>query len=392
MRPLKLCSYAPPPIRPLLAKRHIAKVATPQPPTYDTVEEIDDRVAINQFRRIVAATEKQIKPVLFRRQIVGDALVGSNEPIKLSIYLPAIQKWFKDDVQPRGDILSQYFKQYSTCNVPYEFIRSEGDNPSVVDDDVGAFKTWLERTYSLENPTTRDLLLRHGIAGLDNASSGFTRFDAPLALLDAAVQYNALEPPITPISRLYIAQASLSDLPEALQLDVPTPEVLTAPATAETPLTADIYSSSLWLGLEPTFTPWHRDPNDNLFCQLRGFKTVRLLPPAPGLRLFKSVMAALGKQGASPHIRAAEMMERAERQAWRDAVWGPHASQLLLEAVVGPGDVLVIPKGYWHSVKSTADEAGALNASVNWWYRWRSPSSSGTAPVWSNGGPARGTS
>lgn len=385
MLQLKLRSYAPVSIRLLLAKRHITKVTTPDPPTCDTVEEIDDRVSIEQFRRIVAAPEKRSKPVLFRQQIVGGAPVGSNDPIKPPICLPAIQKWFDGKVGQRRDVLPQYFKQYAPCTVPYEFILSEGDSPSAGDDSVVAFKSWLERTYSLNNPVTQDLSLRYGIAELE---SGFNRFDAPLALLDAAVQYNALEAPANPISQLYIAQAALSELPEALRLDVPTPEILTAPATGEVPFTADIYSSSLWLGLEPTFTPWHRDPNDNLFCQLRGSKTVRLLPPEPGLRLFKSVMAALGKQGASPNIRAAEMMERVEGQAWRDAVWGPHASKLLLEAVVGPGDVLVIPKGYWHSVKSTADEVGALNASVNWWYRWRNPSSRSSA-VRFDSGPAR---
>jgi hypothetical protein len=389
MLQLKLRSYPPSPIRLLLAKRHITKVATPGPSTCDKVEEIDDRVTIEQFRRIVAAPEKTFRPVLFRRQIVGDALVGSNDPIKPPICLPAIQKWFDGEVGQRRDVLSRYFKQYAPYTVPYEFILSEGDSPSVGHEGVVAFKAWLERAYSLNNPATQDLSLGYGIAELENTSvSDFSRFDAPLALLDAAVQYNALEAPTTPISRLYIAQAVLSDLPEALRHDVPTPEVLAASATGEVPFTADIYSSSLWLGLEPTFTPWHRDPNDNLFCQLRGSKTVRLLPPGSGLRLFKNVMTALGKQGASPNIRAAEMMERAERQAWRDAVWGPHASKLLLEAVVGPGDVLVIPKGYWHSVKSTADEVGALNASVNWWYRWRSPSAR-SLPVRPSSGPAR---
>ncbi|KAK4100465.1 Clavaminate synthase-like protein [Parathielavia hyrcaniae] len=174
------------------------------------------------------------------------------------------------------------------------------------------------------------------------------------------------------IAQLYIAQLPLSDLPTDLQQDAPTPDALAAEPTRELPYAADVYTSSLWLGLEPTFTPWHRDPNPNLFCQLVGSKTVRLMPPAPGKQLFADVSAGrLGRLNASHAIRGLEMMQSNERKAWWDAVWGPSVPEGMQEVVLRPRDVLFLPLGWWHSVRSAGGGIGSLNASVNWWFRWR---------------------
>ncbi|KAG7286528.1 hypothetical protein NEMBOFW57_008839 [Staphylotrichum longicolle] len=172
--------------------------------------------------------------------------------------------------------------------------------------------------------------LRNGVVAAE-----FIRFDAPLALMGAALRYNI--PPRSPdqrVSQLYIAQLPLSDLPQTLQHDLPTPSCLTAPTSPDASYAADVYNSSIWLGLEPTFTPWHRDPNANLFRQLCGVKTVRMMPPRAGRTLFGQVMRGLGQSTASAAIRGEEMMQGAERQAWLDAVWGPSAPKGMLEVTV----------------------------------------------------------
>ncbi|KAK4133650.1 Clavaminate synthase-like protein, partial [Trichocladium antarcticum] len=191
----------------------------------------------------------------------------------------------------------------------------------------------------------------------------FIRFEAPLGLLVAGIQFNKEQhSPDGCFTQLYVAQAPISTLPRALQADVPTPNGL-----AQGRFPSDIYGSSIWLGLEPTYTPWHRDPNPNLFCQLCGSKVVRTMPPWPGTRLFEEVQAKLGK-GGSPRIRGEEMMQGPERRALLDAVWGANTPQHMIEVEVNPRDVLFIPKGWWHSVRSTGP-GGGLNASVNWWFR-----------------------
>ncbi|KAJ4287403.1 hypothetical protein N0V88_007674 [Collariella sp. IMI 366227] len=199
----------------------------------------------------------------------------------------------------------------------------------------------------------------------------FIRFDAPLAFLCAALEFNRQQSsPAGRLSQLYIAQALLSDLPHELQGDVPTPLLLTAPPTQDLPYSADVYGSSVWIGLESTYTPFHRDPNPNLFCQLYGSKVIRLMPPRSGERFFRKVMTGLGEFRGSAAIRGEEMMQGAERQAWLDAVWGSDPPAGMLEVVLHPRDVLFFHKGWWHSVKSMG-ESGDLNASVNWWFRWR---------------------
>lgn len=208
----------------------------------------------------------------------------------------------------------------------------------------------------------------------------FLRFPAPLALLDAAIKFN-LERPDAGVQKLYVAQAPLNDLPQELQSDLPVPKIVKYAGKGDT------YGSSIWLGLEPTYTPLHRDPNPNLFIQLCGNKVVRLLPPANGDRLFRQVQTKLGRTlHSNSRLRGPEMMDGPERDLMHEVVWqkdgllGEQASQgteetspgilssKMQEAILRPGDAIFIPKGWWHSVKSE-DGAGRLNASVNWWFR-----------------------
>lgn len=214
----------------------------------------------------------------------------------------------------------------------------------------------------------------------DSSLQRFLRFPAPLALLDAAIKFN-LERPDTGMRNLYVAQAPLNDLPQELQGDLPVPKIVKYAGKG------DIYDSSIWLGLEPTYTPLHRDPNPNLFIQLCGNKVVRLLPPASGDQLFRQVQTKLGRNShMNSRLRGSEMMDGPERDLMYEVVWkkdglqeerasqgteetSPEISSIKMqEALLRPGDALFIPKGWWHSVKSE-DDAGRLNASVNWWFR-----------------------
>lgn len=228
-------------------------------------------------------------------------------------------------------------------------------------------------------------------------SSAFVTFDAPLELLLAAIRYNNSHQQGR-VSRLYIAQAPHDTLPSDLRTDLAAPKIVQE---------GDIYATSIWLGLEPTYTPWHRDPNPNMFWQVLGSKIVRLLPPKSGQAVFAKVQAKLGRHGNS-RIRGVEMMEGPERTALHEAIWGDElANDDIQEARLDAGDALFIPKGWWHSVKSAGRQAhqrhvgrdtddydgagrpfagensfedeqlldGGLNCSVNWWYR---PSQSAT--------------
>lgn len=187
----------------------------------------------------------------------------------------------------------------------------------------------------------------------DNTTS-FQSLQAPLSVLLAH-----MTSPDTPMTRLYLAQHSLDDLPKALQSDLPTPTLLSQLGHG------DIYASSLWMGKPPTRTPLHRDPNPNLFGQLAGEKIIRLFRPEIGRAVFERVQAKLGKKGGRANMRGAEMMEGEELEALEQAVWGCSdaiGDALGVQAELGSGDGLYIPLGWWHAVRGIGQGA---NASVS---------------------------
>jgi hypothetical protein len=181
----------------------------------------------------------------------------------------------------------------------------------------------------------------------------FQRFNAPLSLFLRSCSSDSQE-------RLYIAQAQVVDLPKQLQDDLPVPKLVKEAGKG------DIYDSNIWMGIPPTYTPLHKDPNPNLFVQLASSKAVRLFKPSAGAALFREVQSSI-REFASSNFRGEEMMEGPERAVLEDMVWGERtASKGGFAALVGPGDALFIPKGWWHSFKSIGT---SVNGSVNWWFR-----------------------
>jgi hypothetical protein len=221
--------------------------------------------------------------------------------------LPAIKKWFRGDPST-GDaaILDRgYLQQFSEAVLPLE----------------------LTRRSSSPN------------------GDSFERFDAPFALfLDWVERSNS------PSSEtLYLAQASLRDLPEILRADLPSPDLISESGKG------DVYDANIWMGLPPTYTPLHRDPNPNLFVQLAGTKLVRMFPPRIGLEIFKEVQKRLGSHGSSA-FRGYEMMQGPEKSLLEQEVWnrirsGPEDQISGYEVQLNAGDGLFIPTGWWHSIK-----------------------------------------
>ncbi|KAG6002035.1 hypothetical protein E4U54_000962 [Claviceps lovelessii] len=231
---------------------------------------------------------------------------------------------------------------------------------SRIQDSAFAFCEFL----SASSDTTDQIMAGMLRSALDESPNmDFYQTHAPYKLLIKALQFNqsrdaAVRDPL----QLYIAQSPLSDLPQPLQNDIRAPELVRRTGKG------DIYNTSIWLGTEPTYTPLHRDPNPNLFCQLWSRKVVRLLPPSTGDRLFFEVQEQVQQQGNS-RIRTADMMQGKERPVLHDAIWENESPpDDMCEAELEAGDALFIPEGWWHSVKSMQSN-GSLNASVNWWFR-----------------------
>ncbi|ETS78362.1 hypothetical protein PFICI_10424 [Pestalotiopsis fici W106-1] len=276
--------------------------------------------------------------------------------IRGSHTLTPATKWFTHE-QGASASLGTHLTHFHDMLFPYELVQSTGSHRK---DPISSFADWLRP----EHPDLALHLLNNVFCDTRPSSTlqaTFHQFHAPLGLLEQATVYNTTVDDKHRVKRLYIAQSQLNELPQALQDD------LSVPAIVKGAGKGDVYDSSIWLGLEPTYTPLHRDPNPNLFVQLLSNKTVRLLKPSLGQQLYTRVQQQLGFRGNS-RFRGAEMMSGPERAALYDAIWGVGQSGDILEAVLEPGDALFIPKGWWHSVQSNFDD-GRLNASVNWWFR-----------------------
>ncbi|KAF2401292.1 Clavaminate synthase-like protein [Trichodelitschia bisporula] len=193
---------------------------------------------------------------------------------------------------------------------------------------------------------------------------GFTSALAPFSLFNTWAAAALSSTPPNSQDQLYIAQTPLISLPPSLAADIPTPPLLSEVGKG------DVYGSSLWLGIPPTRTPLHRDPNPNLLVQIAGRKVVRLLAPHVGDWVHAAVFGGRGR------VRGNLMGEGKEGEGVEGWIWGAWKEQggdggwdgvvEGFEAQLEAGDALYIPLGWWHSVRGVGE---GINASVNWWFR-----------------------
>jgi hypothetical protein len=107
-----------------------------------------------------------------------------------------------------------------------------------------------------------------------------------------------------------------------------------------------------WLGPAGTVTPLHADYDDNIFVQVWGLKRIFLAPPHHDEFLYSREANAL--LFGSPFDPEAP-----------DFVKFPLARQaVLVECVVQPGDMLYVPAGWYHQVRSLT-----FSLSANRWSR-----------------------
>ncbi len=98
-----------------------------------------------------------------------------------------------------------------------------------------------------------------------------------------------------------------------------------------------------WLGPRGTLTPWHHDLTNNLLVQVVGRKRVRMAPPWAFARMRNSrhCFSDWGNEA----LPAGE---------------GDAANPPVLETIIGPGEAIFLPVGWWHQV-----EALDLSASMS---------------------------
>lgn len=118
--------------------------------------------------------------------------------------------------------------------------------------------------------------------------------------------------------QIYLAQLDIArSLPALDRFIEPLPDHLH--------VMGNLSAKYLFLGQEGTISPFHTDPYDNILCQIVGFKRIRLREPADS-------------DGRAP-IHA-------------DFNSDLTSTAVSLDVVIGPGDAIIIPRGWWHHIES----------------------------------------
>ena len=179
----------------------------------------------------------------------------------------------------------------------------------------------------------------------------------------------------------YLAQYDLFAQIPALSSDVQIPDYCycSPPQTKSTTATngaEDITTEvndplmNLWLGPAGTKTPLHTDPYSNILAQVMGYKYVRLYAPTETAKLCpmgtddkgvdmsntSSVDVSLSRSQQQTDVET----EKINRQ--RD-LFPLFQKAEFVEGILGPGECLYIPQGWWHYI-----EGLTIGASVSFWW------------------------
>ena len=172
----------------------------------------------------------------------------------------------------------------------------------------------------------------------------------------------------------YLAQHNLFTQIPSLRKDISIPDLCWA-SVPEHPFdstkdhaTVDEPHLNAWFGPAKTITPLHTDGYHNLLCQVVGTKYVRLYPPAATEKMMPRQkedgidmsntsgldVGVLEGWDEIPEDMTESVLEEMEKALQGVEYW---------ECVLGPGDTLVIPIGWWHYVRSLS-----ISFSVSFWW------------------------
>ncbi|CAH1169652.1 unnamed protein product [Phaedon cochleariae] len=118
----------------------------------------------------------------------------------------------------------------------------------------------------------------------------------------------------------------------------------------------ELTSNVLFISMEGNVTPCHYDEQQNLFAQIHGYKRCILFSPDQFEYLYPHPVY-------HPHDR--QSMVDFERPDY--ARFPKFRNVRGVETVIEPGDVLYIPKYWWHHVESLM--RGGPTITVNFWYK-----------------------
>ncbi|KAK5998330.1 Lysine-specific demethylase JMJ30 [Cladobotryum mycophilum] len=177
----------------------------------------------------------------------------------------------------------------------------------------------------------------------------------------------------------YLAQHNLFQQIPSLRNDIQVPDFCWTDVpghpteSSRNQPTVDVPQLNAWFGPARTITPLHTDGYHNLLCQVVGTKYVRLYPPraTPRLRprgLEHGVdmsntseldIGVMEGWDPEPCANTDEDGNEESLSSIKESLKGVE----YWECILGPGDTLVIPIGWWHYVRSLS-----ISFSVSFWW------------------------
>ena len=121
-------------------------------------------------------------------------------------------------------------------------------------------------------------------------------------------------------------------------------------------------AANAWLGTADTKTHLHTDDADNLLCQVAGHKLVKLFPPSVTPYVYQDSVD--DRKTGNKSVNAFSPVD-CEDVAEQKRVFPlfKKARDEEIQTVIGPGETLFVPRGWWHYVRALEP-----SFSVNFWF------------------------
>ncbi|BFZ62446.1 hypothetical protein YB2330_003540 [Saitoella coloradoensis] len=154
-----------------------------------------------------------------------------------------------------------------------------------------------------------------------------------------------------PPALAYLAQHDVFSQIPRLREDITIPDYCYA--NHESALEEPI--ANAWFGPKGTVSPLHKDPYCNIFAQVAGYKYWKIFPKSETKNLYPR-----GEEDGVDMSNTSQVDVDGEVNL---EMYPKYAEAQYREGILGPGEMLFLPKGSWHFVKSLTP-----SFSVSFWF------------------------